>query len=339
MFLVYVLLGQMLPYLVSGFWIATLALIIPITSLTTRRLHDIGKSGWWQVLFYAPMGFLFLLNRLIDKGGLPLISGPSPDPEFLINLLKIQIGLLWFGGLVWTICALLGIIFLSRKGNVGPNRYGLEPRQTISNRFDAEITDGDGQTKAKSQYCDNCKVNIVIETSICESCELLVCPGQGVSERLMPPITSEEDISSIIQTVICENCGREKLTKYCEFRQNIGLLVMRIPTSVKGPLCTGCIHKLFWRYTLVTVIVGWWGIISVFVTPFVLLSNVSWYLLCLITKVESAPIFTTERYQPPTKLKFMMSRVGVLGGMIATLAFIVVLGYFVWNFLGQPGRF
>ena len=57
MFLVYVLLGQMLPYLVSGFWIATLALIIPITSLTTRRLHDIGKSGWWQVLFYAPIGF------------------------------------------------------------------------------------------------------------------------------------------------------------------------------------------------------------------------------------------------------------------------------------------
>lgn len=31
--------------------IVNLALIIPTVSVTTRRLHDIGKSGWWQLLW------------------------------------------------------------------------------------------------------------------------------------------------------------------------------------------------------------------------------------------------------------------------------------------------
>ena len=38
-------------------------------------------------------------------------------------------------------------------------------------------------------------------------------------------------------------------------------------------------------------------------------------------------------------MKSMMSSVGVLGGMIATVAFVVILGYFVWNVVGQTGWF
>lgn len=30
--------------------ILSIALLIPSISITTRRLHDIGKSGWWQLL-------------------------------------------------------------------------------------------------------------------------------------------------------------------------------------------------------------------------------------------------------------------------------------------------
>ena len=131
-FLVYIPIGQILPNLNPVFWIATLAFIIPVTSLATRRLHDIGKSGWWQVLFYAPAGFLVALNGLIDEGGLSLLAGPDPDNALLLTLLKIQLGLLVFGGLAWALGALLGIIFLSKKGNAGPNKYGPDPRQATS---------------------------------------------------------------------------------------------------------------------------------------------------------------------------------------------------------------
>ena len=40
-------------------WIAT---IIPCISVTTRRLHDIDRSGWWQLLYLIPLlGWLIML--------------------------------------------------------------------------------------------------------------------------------------------------------------------------------------------------------------------------------------------------------------------------------------
>lgn len=48
--------------------------IFPTISLTTRRLHDIGKSGWWQLLILVPfIGaiilfiFMCLPQKLDDK--------------------------------------------------------------------------------------------------------------------------------------------------------------------------------------------------------------------------------------------------------------------------------
>jgi len=35
--------------------IATVALLIPSISITTRRLHDTGRSGWWQLINLIPL--------------------------------------------------------------------------------------------------------------------------------------------------------------------------------------------------------------------------------------------------------------------------------------------
>jgi len=35
--------------------IFSIALLIPSISCATRRLHDIGKSGWWQLLYFIPL--------------------------------------------------------------------------------------------------------------------------------------------------------------------------------------------------------------------------------------------------------------------------------------------
>lgn len=40
----------------------SLAIFIPSLAVGARRLHDIGKSGWWQLLYFIPLiGFLVLL--------------------------------------------------------------------------------------------------------------------------------------------------------------------------------------------------------------------------------------------------------------------------------------
>ncbi len=72
----------------------------------------------------------------------------------------------------------------------------------------------------------------------------------------------------------CEACGAHAPTKYIELYQNIGMLVLRSSKNVKGELCKTCINRYFWEFTLITAVVGWWGMISMIVTPLFLANNV-----------------------------------------------------------------
>lgn len=45
--------------------IAIFCCILHLSGLSIRRLHDIGKSGWWLLLglFLAPIGLIFLMCK------------------------------------------------------------------------------------------------------------------------------------------------------------------------------------------------------------------------------------------------------------------------------------
>ena len=48
--------------------ISSVVLFIPQISAATRRLHDTGKSGWWQLIYLTFIGILLLLYWFIKKG-------------------------------------------------------------------------------------------------------------------------------------------------------------------------------------------------------------------------------------------------------------------------------
>ncbi len=79
----------------------------------------------------------------------------------------------------------------------------------------------------------------------------------------------------------CQCCGVEAPTKYVEFYQSIGALFAFYPKQVQGNLCKSCIEKYFWRYTLISLTLGWWSVISFFVTPVFILCNLIHYLKTL----------------------------------------------------------
>lgn len=52
-----------------------LAMILPMLMVTIRRLHDVGKSGWWILISLVPIVSLILLYWMI-------IEGDKGDNEF-----------------------------------------------------------------------------------------------------------------------------------------------------------------------------------------------------------------------------------------------------------------
>ena len=59
--------------------IATLALIIPALTVGARRLHDIGRSGWWLLISIIPFGSFVLLYWYLKPGDPgPNQFGPPP---------------------------------------------------------------------------------------------------------------------------------------------------------------------------------------------------------------------------------------------------------------------
>lgn len=47
--------------------IVSLVFLLPNISIATRRLHDVGRSGWWQLLYLTIIGIFVVLFWLCTK--------------------------------------------------------------------------------------------------------------------------------------------------------------------------------------------------------------------------------------------------------------------------------
>jgi uncharacterized membrane protein YhaH (DUF805 family) len=59
--------------------IVSLGLIIPSISVSVRRLHDTGRSGWWYLISLIPIvGLVLIVFYVLDSKPETNAYGPSP---------------------------------------------------------------------------------------------------------------------------------------------------------------------------------------------------------------------------------------------------------------------
>ena len=119
--------------------IFSLATLLPNLAVTARRLHDIGKSGWWLLLWIVlGVGPWIILAGLVIGAvfGAFYAAGSAQGPaEFFVDVLT-GLALVWILAILAFIFALLitiaiviwQIVWLARQGEAGPNPYGSDPR-------------------------------------------------------------------------------------------------------------------------------------------------------------------------------------------------------------------
>lgn len=123
-------------------WIFFLVVFLPSLAVTARRLHDIGRTGWWQVAWQAlfslgwiplavgaVVGLIGGIGALI--GGIPELVSTWDFAEYFRNLLESLIGpvvtglaisaLVYLGTFIWW------IVWMTKRGTAGPNRFGPDP--------------------------------------------------------------------------------------------------------------------------------------------------------------------------------------------------------------------
>jgi len=96
--------GTMVIQLIFG-----LAMSVPCVSVTTRRLHDTGRSGWWQLLFILPLIPVVGLFALVLLGGADVLN------------------LVVFAWAAWIAACIVLLVFLAQASQ-GDNRYGPKPQ-------------------------------------------------------------------------------------------------------------------------------------------------------------------------------------------------------------------
>ena len=105
-------------------WSLGLILMLPNIAITTRRLHDTGRSGWWQ-LWMAIYGTI-----ATGIAGFAVVIG-----LFVLGSNTILAGMLFsvgaLGFFVLFVLIIIWIVWLVEEGDEGSNRYGPNPKLSV----------------------------------------------------------------------------------------------------------------------------------------------------------------------------------------------------------------
>jgi uncharacterized membrane protein YhaH (DUF805 family) len=104
--------------------ITSLALLLPTLAVTSRRLHDTGRTGWWMLLPAIPLAATLVVAIAAVSSVLFSTDSSGTPALALIALLVACVLLTLTAGIVLT-------VFLCLNSSPGPNKYGTSPKPAM----------------------------------------------------------------------------------------------------------------------------------------------------------------------------------------------------------------
>lgn len=111
-------------------WVISLATIYASVCIHTKRLHDMGQTGWWQVLPWV-LGPILVFGAVASVGFSALgsaFNGGEPSMAMLASLGGLLMSMfiafaVWLAFTLWVGCS---------TGQPGDNKYGAPPINTAA---------------------------------------------------------------------------------------------------------------------------------------------------------------------------------------------------------------
>ena len=94
------LLDYLLGYSENGAfeWVAYIIILLPSLAVGARRLHDSGRSGWWQLITFTVIGVVPLLVWLASEGTQKnAIQNSNPNIDLVVQPVDNGTSLYVFG--------------------------------------------------------------------------------------------------------------------------------------------------------------------------------------------------------------------------------------------------
>ncbi len=111
--------------------VVRLAFLLPDLAVGVRRLHDIGRSGWWLVMPFA-VGIIGLFVAMIVGGtqvwSLIRLGDHASDAQSAGAAFGIIGTVLLAVALPSLIAWVVMLVFFVTEGKRGPNRFGPDPK-------------------------------------------------------------------------------------------------------------------------------------------------------------------------------------------------------------------
>lgn len=108
-------------------WIVSLALIIPCITVQVRRLHDVGRSGWWLVWsLVAAIVFECVAFAILGSSYSDMLWFEEYKAAFAVSTFAgVMLSLL---GLINSAICIVMVVFSLFDSHKGVNKYGPSPK-------------------------------------------------------------------------------------------------------------------------------------------------------------------------------------------------------------------